>query len=97
MAKAVLASGDKVVATARNTKSLAHLQGAEPVDNPNLYLTALDVTDEAQVHIAVDAALNRFGQIDVLVNNAGYSPMVRSRRAAQLKWNVFTVQMPSVY
>jgi NAD(P)-dependent dehydrogenase (short-subunit alcohol dehydrogenase family) len=68
MAEAVLASGDKVVATARNTKGLAYLQGTEGVDNPNIYGAALDVTDEAQVQNAVEAALKHFGQIDVLVN-----------------------------
>jgi NADP-dependent 3-hydroxy acid dehydrogenase YdfG len=75
MAKAVLASGDKVVATARNTKGLAYLQATEPVDNPNIFAAALDVTDEAQVREAGDAALKHFGQIDVLVNNAGYGLM----------------------
>lgn len=67
LAKAVLAAGDKLVATARRTQALEHLG-----DHDNLLSITLDVTSEPQAKEAVDAALNRFGCIDVLVNNAGY-------------------------
>ncbi|HKN77323.1 MAG TPA: oxidoreductase [Candidatus Acidoferrum sp.] len=67
IAKQVLASGDRVIATARNVASLGHLGSYE-----SLFSVALDVTNEAQVKAAVDAALQHFGRIDVLVNNAGY-------------------------
>jgi NAD(P)-dependent dehydrogenase (short-subunit alcohol dehydrogenase family) len=71
MSKAVLASGDRLVATARNIRGLENLQNASS-GAPDLFPLALDVTDEAQVRGAVQAALNHFGRIDVLVNNAGY-------------------------
>ena len=66
--EAALAAGDAVVATARNPAGLAEKFGSQP----NLLSVALDVTDEAQAHAAVGAALKRFGRIDVLLNNAGF-------------------------
>jgi NAD(P)-dependent dehydrogenase (short-subunit alcohol dehydrogenase family) len=75
MSRAALASGDKVVATARNTRSLEHLQNAGSEATANCFPVALDVTDEAQVRVAVQSALSHFGRIDVLVNNAGYGLM----------------------
>ncbi|MBD0255884.1 MAG: SDR family NAD(P)-dependent oxidoreductase [Cytophagales bacterium] len=66
--KAVLAAGDKVTAAVRrNPETLAAQFGAE-----NLLVVALDVTREEQARAAVTQALDRFGRIDVLVNNAGY-------------------------
>jgi NAD(P)-dependent dehydrogenase (short-subunit alcohol dehydrogenase family) len=65
--KAVLAAGDQLIATARNKSDLDQFES-----NPNVLTFSLDVTDEAQVQAAVAAGLERFGQIDVLVNNAGF-------------------------
>jgi NAD(P)-dependent dehydrogenase (short-subunit alcohol dehydrogenase family) len=63
---AALARGDRVVATSRRPESLAELDGDERVA-----VVALDVTDPAQREAAIADALDRFGRIDVLVNNAG--------------------------
>jgi NAD(P)-dependent dehydrogenase (short-subunit alcohol dehydrogenase family) len=63
-----LAKGDNVVATARNPKAITDRFG----DHANLLAVALDVADEAQAAAAVDAAIGRFGRIDLLVNNAGF-------------------------
>lgn len=68
IAEAALAHGDAVVATARDAVSIEKRFGPQP----GLLAVALDVTDEAQAHQAVQAAITRFGRIDVLVNNAGY-------------------------
>lgn len=69
LAEAVLARGDQVVATSRNSVGLQSLVDA----NPHSALAVdLDVTDAAQVAAAVSASTARFGKIDVLVNNAGY-------------------------
>jgi NAD(P)-dependent dehydrogenase (short-subunit alcohol dehydrogenase family) len=65
-AKAVLAAGDKVVATGRNTEKIVQAVGA----SADLLVVKLDVTRPAEANAAVDAAIGRFGRIDVLVNNA---------------------------
>lgn len=44
-------------------------------EGPNVLKVALDVTSQESVDTAIAAALNKFGRIDVLVNNAGYSVM----------------------
>ncbi|MET7654524.1 SDR family NAD(P)-dependent oxidoreductase [Streptomyces sp. NPDC005486] len=68
-AKAALGRGDQVAATARDTEALADL--VEKYGDAVLPL-ALDVTDRTAVVAAVAAAQERFGGLDVVVNNAGY-------------------------
>jgi NAD(P)-dependent dehydrogenase (short-subunit alcohol dehydrogenase family) len=65
-AKAVLAAGDAVVATGRNPEAVVEAVG----DADDLLAVKLDVTNPADVTAAVQAAIERFGRIDVLVNNA---------------------------
>jgi NAD(P)-dependent dehydrogenase (short-subunit alcohol dehydrogenase family) len=67
IAKAALAAGDAVVATGRNTDVVTKAVG--PGDE--LLVVELDVTSPADAAAAVQAAVDRFGRIDVLVNNAG--------------------------
>jgi NAD(P)-dependent dehydrogenase (short-subunit alcohol dehydrogenase family) len=69
LARAVLAAGDRVVATARNPESLEPLIGE---GRDRVISVRLDVTEPQQITAAVSAAVKRFGRIDVLVNNAGY-------------------------
>ena len=68
-ADAVLARGDDAVVTARDVAAVRDLAEAHP---GTALALPLDVTDDAQVEAAVTAAEERFGGIDVLVNNAGY-------------------------
>ncbi|HEY0505629.1 MAG TPA: oxidoreductase [Lysobacter sp.] len=68
IAQLALARGDNVVATARNPQAITERLG----QHPNLLPLALDVTDEEQARSAAAAAIERFGRIDVLLNNAGY-------------------------
>ena len=67
IAQAALAAGHHVVATARDEAKAAASVGP----HVNLLTVALDITDPSSIEAAVEAALNRFGRIDVLVNNAG--------------------------
>jgi NAD(P)-dependent dehydrogenase (short-subunit alcohol dehydrogenase family) len=69
IAKAAMDAGDRVVATGRKCDEVVNALGA---DSERLLTIALDVTDLAQARMAVQAAVDRFGGIDVLVNNAGY-------------------------
>jgi NAD(P)-dependent dehydrogenase (short-subunit alcohol dehydrogenase family) len=66
IAKAALAAGHEVVATGRNTAAVAQAVGGAE----DLLVVKLDVTSLADAKAAVRAAVNRFGRIDVLVNNA---------------------------
>lgn len=66
--KEALERGHKVVATARNVTDVEKTLGT----SPNLLVAKLDITDDGQIQAAVQAAIERFGRIDVLVNNAGY-------------------------
>lgn len=69
LTEAVLANGDKVVATARNIEQLNDL-----VDQyeDQIFPMALDVTNNEQIYQSIAAAVAQFGRIDVLVNNAGF-------------------------
>lgn len=89
-----LASGYNVVATARNVDALKEIVPHTP---ERLLALALDVTRADNVQTVVDAAIARFGRIDVLVNNAGYGVVGAfeetsdSELRAQMETNFFGV------
>src|SRR6059058_5349116 len=67
IAKAALAAGHAVVATGRNTAAVARALGG----TDQVLVLKLDITRPEEATAAVAAAVERFGRIDVLVNNAG--------------------------
>ena len=69
LAEAVIGAGHNAVVTARDAAKVADLADAAP---ERVLAAALDVTEPEQVASAVQQAEERFGGIDVLVNNAGY-------------------------
>lgn len=90
---AALQQGDRVVATGRNMDKLRQIFSTVAAEN--IELLELDIRDEHQAKVAVDAAVRRFGRIDVLVNNAGFCLLGRFEEATaeqielQFATNVF--------
>lgn len=91
IAKAALASGYKTVATGRNIERVTQAVGA----SDNLLVVKLDVTDARDAQAAVKATVEKFGRIDVLVNNAGnfyagfFEEITPEDFRAQIETNLF--------
>ncbi|HEY0100824.1 MAG TPA: SDR family oxidoreductase [Pyrinomonadaceae bacterium] len=91
IAKAALAAGYKVVATGRNTDMVTQAVG----ESAGLLAVKLDITNPADAEAAVKAAVDRFGRIDVLVNNAGnfyagfFEEITPEDFRAQIETNLF--------
>ena len=66
IAKAALTAGHQVVATGRDTEKVAEAVGS----SENLLVLKLDVTSQADADAAAKATIDRFGRVDVIVNNA---------------------------
>lgn len=90
IAKAVLNAGDKVVAAGRNTEKVTRALGK----SQDLLVVKLDITKPTDAEASVKAAVDRFGTIDVLVNNAGnfyggyFEELTPEQIEQQLKTNI---------
>lgn len=91
IAKAALAAGHRVVATGRNTHTVAQALG----ESEDLLIVKLDLTEPGDAEAAAKAAVDRFGRIDVLVNNAAnfyagfFEETSDAQVRAQLETNLF--------
>ncbi|HXB42450.1 MAG TPA: SDR family NAD(P)-dependent oxidoreductase [Puia sp.] len=68
IAKSALAAGHKVVATGRDTEKVSKSMGSNA---DNLFVVKMNVTNSGEIETATKSAVDKFGTIDVLVNNAG--------------------------
>jgi NAD(P)-dependent dehydrogenase (short-subunit alcohol dehydrogenase family) len=91
IAKAALAAGNAVVATARDGDTVTATLG----QHDDLLAVQLDITDPAEAEAAVHAVVDRFGRVDVLVNNAGnfyagyFEEISPAQMRAQIETNLF--------
>jgi NAD(P)-dependent dehydrogenase (short-subunit alcohol dehydrogenase family) len=91
IAKAALAAGNAVVATARNAATVTAALG----EHDDLLAVTLDITDPASAEAAFKSAVEQFGRIDVLVNNAGnfyagyFEEVSPAQMRAQIETNLF--------
>jgi NAD(P)-dependent dehydrogenase (short-subunit alcohol dehydrogenase family) len=91
IAKAALAAGHAVVATGRNPERVVQAIG----ENEDLLAVKLDITDPREAVAAVQATVDRFGRIDVLVNNAAnfyagfFEEITPENFRAQVETNLF--------
>lgn len=69
IARAALDAGDKVVGTVRKDSDTLYISLAA---HPNLLVVEMDVTKEKEVQAAVQEAIDHFGKLDIVLNNAGY-------------------------
>nr|WP_262487381.1 SDR family NAD(P)-dependent oxidoreductase [Flavobacterium sp. Root935] len=95
LTEAVLKSGDKVVATARDIDQLNDLKA---LYKDQIFPVALDVTNYEQVYSAVKTAAEHFGRIDVLVNNAGFGIIgaAEAYTSEQVRSQLETIYMPQL-
>jgi len=84
IAKAALAAGQKVVATGRDTEKVA-LAFDKSAD---LLVVKLDISKPADAESAIKASVDKFGRIDVLVNNAANFYAGFFEELSPTKWNV---------
>lgn len=89
--EALLAEGASVLAAARSTQALEKLQAGDP---EHIAVATVDMRAVDEVAALADTAVNRFGRLDIVVNNAGVAPAGPFAEQAQEQWDeVFAVNV----
>lgn len=86
LANQVLESNHRLVATARNPAALSYLS-----TSPDVLKLPLDVTSKTSVESAFSTAIERFGRIDYVVNNAGYGTFIEAEATPEEARQVFEI------
>ena len=90
-AEALAAEGARVLAVARTTPDLEKLQAAAP---DRIAIATVDMRSADEVAALADLAVERFGRLDIVVNNAGIAPAGRFADQPQEQWDeVFEVNV----
>ncbi|SHK52833.1 2-deoxy-D-gluconate 3-dehydrogenase [Pseudonocardia thermophila] len=89
--EALVAEGTSVLAAARSTEALEKLQATAP---EKIGIATVDMRDADAVAALADAAVERFGRLDIVVNNAGIAPAGKFAEQPQEQWDeVFAVNV----
>jgi 2-deoxy-D-gluconate 3-dehydrogenase len=89
--EALVAEGASVLAVARSTSALEKLQAGDP---EHIAIATVDMRDAEQVAGLADTAVERFGRLDIVVNNAGIAPAGKFSEQPQEEWDeVFAVNV----
>ncbi|OJY52023.1 glucose 1-dehydrogenase [Pseudonocardia sp. 73-21] len=89
--EALVAEGASVLAAARSTPALEKLQAGDP---EHIAVATVDMRDAEEVAALADTAVERFGRLDIVVNNAGIAPAGKFSEQSQAEWDeVFAVNV----
>ncbi|MBN9098650.1 MAG: glucose 1-dehydrogenase [Pseudonocardia sp.] len=89
--EALVAEGASVLAAARSTPALEKLQAGDP---EHTAVATVDMRDAEEVAALADTAVERFGRLDIVVNNAGIAPAGKFSEQSQAEWDeVFAVNV----
>lgn len=85
-ARLLAADGAQVVLAARREERLVDLKATIEADGGSARVVPTDVTDRTQVQALIDAAVDAYGGVDVLINNAGLMPLSLMKNVHEDEW-----------
>ena len=87
MARGLAAAGARIAIAARNVEKSAQAVAQLQRDGAEAFALAVDVTDEASVSALVEQCADRWGRLDILINNAGTNIRKRPQECSVADWN----------